>query len=124
METRETVANYRLTKWAKIIQECRESGLSVKDYCKTAEFHENTYFYWQKKIREAISTGTFPLIEKETKITKAIVPQGWALCETNTKKEAEKEALQIEIGKSRVIVTADVDQSLLTKVCRVLVEIC
>ena len=29
-----------------------ESGLSVRAYCKSAGFHENTYYYWQKRLRE------------------------------------------------------------------------
>ena len=68
MDTRKITTDYRLAKWVKIIQECRESGLSVKKYCETAEFHENTYFYWQKKIREAINNGTFSPLNAETGI--------------------------------------------------------
>jgi len=33
-----------------------ESGLSVKEYCANAGFHENKYYYWQKKLREGTCT--------------------------------------------------------------------
>ena len=53
MNTRTIAAEYRLQHWARIIQECKGSGLSIRAYCKNAGFHENRFFYWQKKLREA-----------------------------------------------------------------------
>jgi hypothetical protein len=53
MNTREIAEEYRLSHWARIMQERQESGLSIKAFCRKAGFHENRYFYWQKRIREA-----------------------------------------------------------------------
>jgi hypothetical protein len=53
MNTREIAEEYRLSHWAGIMQERKESGLSVRAFCKNAGFHENNYFYWQRKLREA-----------------------------------------------------------------------
>ena len=53
MNTRAIAAEYRLQQWAGIMQDCKESGLSIKAYCENAGIHQNTYFYWQKKLREA-----------------------------------------------------------------------
>jgi hypothetical protein len=53
MNTRETAAEYRLAHWAQIMRERGESGLSIKAYCANAGYHENAYFYWQRKLREA-----------------------------------------------------------------------
>ena len=53
MNTGEIAAEYRLSHWARIMKERKESGLSIKAYCKDAGFHENSYFYWQRKLREA-----------------------------------------------------------------------
>lgn len=52
MNTRQIAAEYRLAHWAGIIRERVESGLSIKAFCEKAGFHENIYFYWQKKLRE------------------------------------------------------------------------
>jgi len=52
MNTKDYTAEYRLTHWARIMRERKESGLSVRAYCEQAGFHENTYFYWQKRLRE------------------------------------------------------------------------
>ena len=53
MNTREIASEYRLAHWAQIMQDRVASGLSVRAYCKQAGFHENNYFYWQRKLREA-----------------------------------------------------------------------
>lgn len=53
MNTRAIAAEYRLAHWAQIMRERSESRLSIKAFCMNSGIHENTYFYWQKKLREA-----------------------------------------------------------------------
>jgi len=53
MNTNEITAEFRMSYWAGIMRERSESGLSIKAYCANAGIHENTYFYWQKKLRES-----------------------------------------------------------------------
>ena len=53
MNTREIAVEYRLSHWAGIMRERKESGLSVKAFCEKAGFHENIYYYWQRRLREA-----------------------------------------------------------------------
>ena len=53
MDTKQVAAELRLTHWSRIMKERSESGLSVKAYCEKEGFHQNIYYYWQRKIREA-----------------------------------------------------------------------
>ncbi len=46
--------NISLRKWALEIKECQESGLSIKEWCKTRNMHYATYFKHQKSVREAM----------------------------------------------------------------------
>lgn len=55
MNTRDIAAEYRLAHWAQIMRERNESRLSIKAFCVKIGIHENTYFYWQRKLREAAS---------------------------------------------------------------------
>ena len=71
MNTRNIAEEYRLSHWVKIMQERRESGLSVRAYCKEAGFHENSYFYWQRKLREATCMD---LIQNEKETTNLVTP--------------------------------------------------
>ena len=52
MNTREIAAEYRLSHWERVMRERQESGLSIRAFCKNAGFHENVYYYWQRKLRE------------------------------------------------------------------------
>jgi len=79
MNTNDIAAEYRLAHWAGIMREREESGLSIKQYCKNAGYHENRYFYWQKKLREAAceelanvqgnATGLIPVGFAEVKLS-------------------------------------------------------
>ena len=40
----------KLSLWAERISACRNSGLSVKTWCKDNSVCEQTYYKWQKKI--------------------------------------------------------------------------
>ena len=74
MDTKEMTTD-RMAYWAQVMHDRKESGLSIKAYCEAAGFHENRYFYWQRKLRESACS------QIETTAgdpEKAIVPQGWA----------------------------------------------
>ena len=53
VNTREVAAEYRLSQWAQIMQERNKSELSIRAYCKQIGICENTYFYWQRRLRKA-----------------------------------------------------------------------
>ena len=44
MNTNDIAVEYRLSHWAGIMRKREESGLSSKEFCKNARFHENRYF--------------------------------------------------------------------------------
>ena len=53
MNTREIAVEYRLSHWAELIKGRGECGLTVRAYCESLGIHENSYYYWLKKLREA-----------------------------------------------------------------------
>ena len=116
---------YRLFHWAKVIQERQESGQNIKSYCASAGLHPNTYYYWQRKVREASYQELASKPQSKTNVASRNglpVPSGWALCEAE-KVSKDSKTLTIEIGGCRVLADADVDTELLLKVCRVLVSL-
>jgi len=52
MKPRAVAKKFKLAHWTGVIRDCQESGLSIKAFCESAGFHENRYYYWQKKLRE------------------------------------------------------------------------
>ena len=124
VNTREIAAEYRLSHWAQIMQERTQSGLSIRAFCREAGISNNTYFYWQKKLRSAACAELAAVAQAGTLDSgKALTPSGWAMCGTTTDM-SEKKTLTVEIGNCRILVEQNSDLELLTKVCRTLRSVC
>jgi len=129
VNTREIAAEYRLSHWAQIMQERANSGLNIKAFCKQIGICQNTYFYWQRRLRIA-ACETFPVLDQKAKAEpmsdeKSLIPSGWALCEPAKPETSAgtEQTIPIEIGACRVMVGADTNPELLSKVCKVLMAL-
>ena len=119
--TREITAEYRLSHWAQVMAKRTQSGLSIKRYCKENGICSNTYFYWQRKLREA---AVKELALEPVKTTMP-VPSGWTQVSTaDNVQNTESTGVTIEIGKCRITANEATDTELLAKVCKALVNIC
>jgi putative transposase len=114
MNTREIAGEYRLAHWTEVMRERADRGISIRAYCEEAGIHENTYFYWQRKLREAACTEIKTATEG-----KSLMPNGWtSLCVRE--ESAKAQGLTVEVGGCRITVSANTDPELLAKVCRTL----
>ena len=103
MNTRKIAVEYRMSHWAGIMQQRAESGLSVKAFCEREGFHENIYYYWQRKLRDAASEQ---LAEIESdKMRTGLVPTGFtevrlqeATVNTTQSRYTEQGALHFDIA--------------------------
>ena len=51
--------DFKTKQWMQRIKECRESGLSVRKWCRQNNLCEQTYYNWLKKLRTlAVESGT------------------------------------------------------------------
>ena len=57
MKAREATKEYRLSEWASILQDRKESRVNIREYCKGAGIPEHQYYYWQRKLRETACEG-------------------------------------------------------------------
>jgi putative transposase len=69
MKTRELTAGYRLSQWAKVIQERIESGERVEEFCLRKGIGKHKYYYWQQKLRKAAGEQLAKLESKPTDIS-------------------------------------------------------
>jgi transposase-like protein len=144
MNTTTLAAEYRLQQWAVVIKDCKESGLSIRKYCKNAGIHENTYYYWQKKLRETIYKE---ITTEQSKITgllflnrneelnqrqelrehENLTPAKWARVDTNNLSSAETgktNSIKISRDGWTVTIESNVDTHLLTETLRAVSRAC
>ena len=50
----ETMKNLTLEEFKRIHEEWKSTGLSIRDYCHNTGFEESKFYYWRKKLTEAI----------------------------------------------------------------------
>jgi hypothetical protein len=131
MDTRKVAKAYRLSHWAGILRDRGTRGESIKGYCERIGIHENTYYYWQRKLREA----AFESIKEETQVGpsnpgESLVPSGWAVCAVpecpsgNGSRASEETGVHIQIGQCAVKATSGTNMETLAQVCKVLVSLC
>ena len=51
---------YRAQNWAMVIQECSNSGLSNREFCRQRGISEKTYYYWLRKLRSQMAETVAP----------------------------------------------------------------
>ena len=51
---------YRAQQWAALIQECKSSGMTNKDFCIQRGISEKSFYYWQRKFREQVVEAATP----------------------------------------------------------------
>ena len=51
---------YRAQNWAMLIQECNNSGLSNREFCRQRGISEKTYYYWLRKLRTQMAEVAGP----------------------------------------------------------------
>ena len=49
-----TIATHegKLALWTARIQECHDSGMSVKNWCQSQGISDKTYYYWFRKLKQ------------------------------------------------------------------------
>ena len=80
MDSRKIITEYRLNYWSQFIRDCKDSGLSIKAFCDRAGVLTNTYYYWQKKLRdEACQQLVAMTSQKQSDSSQYLpAPQGFA----------------------------------------------
>ena len=64
IDAREIATGYRLSQWSQALQERKVSGESIKAFCQRKGVSRNTYFYWQRKLRESICQELKPVVRR------------------------------------------------------------
>ena len=57
MKISEVKQEYQLQEWSGVLRQRKESGLSVKEWCREQGLAEHIYYYRLRKLRQAACTA-------------------------------------------------------------------
>ena len=116
-DTQKIAAQFRLSGWGEAVKERIASGQSISTFCEERGISKTTYYYRQKKVREAACVQ----MAKVQKGSEALVPKGWMPLTDIAVESAEgSNTLVIEVSGCRISVNGNTDTEFLVKVCRAL----
>ena len=116
MDTQKIAKRFRLSEWSEAVKERIARGQSVDAFCEAKNISKATYYYRQKKVREAACAELAAAQIGEG----AITPAGWTQLTEAETVTANEGVLAIEINGCHIQANAQTDPKLLEKVCRVL----
>ena len=105
LTTQAVTREVRLRQWREIIHARQESGLTVKDYCESHGITKDSYYYWQRLVREAAITEAGPMFAE-------------LLPERQEKREEFLPELTVRIGEAVISVNRDTPEILLQRAIR------
>jgi putative transposase len=115
-DTQKIVTQMRLSGWSEAVKERLASGQTVTEFCEAKGISQTTYYYRQKKVREAACAEIMRAQNHEGKI----VPNGWMRLVDSEPETVAASALTIEVGGFHIAVNSETDMELLAKVCRMM----
>ena len=107
MKPREVASKFKAAHWASIIRDCQDSGLSVRAFCESAGFHENRYYYWQKKFREMACEELSLLEPTSLSVAKPVFAEVKLPTHASAERPEYSLANHVSIESSGVRITAD-----------------
>jgi hypothetical protein len=123
MGIKEMAQRVRLEHWSGVMQARNASGQSVRRWCMENGISEKTYYYWQRKLREAICERMEEYgVAKQAGVDKP----GFAevkLIEPPIQKESSVQGeLRIEIGAIKLSASSDYPPEQVAEIIRLLVR--
>jgi len=115
-DTQEIVTQLRLSGWSEAVKERLAGGQTVSAFCEEKGISKTTYYYRQKKVRDAACTELMRAQNREDRT----VPSGWTRLADSEPVTAAENALTIEAGGFHLTVNGETDMELLAKVCRMM----
>lgn len=114
MDTRQVAHEVRRQQWSVVMRERRESGLTIRDFCRERGINEKTFYYWQRKLRESVCENL--AVRQETAM--APVP---SFAEVRMLAESPgKDAIRVRLGDAEVEIGGDVSPVAIEAVLRTL----
>lgn len=114
MDTRQVAHEVHRQQWAMVMKERRESGQTIREYCRGHGIKEKTFYYWQRRLREAVCENL--ALRQETAIAPA---PSFAELKMPVENPC-KDVIRVRLGDAEVEIGGDVSPTAIEAVLRAL----
>ncbi len=114
MEAMTAKRRYNLQTWGAIISECKNSGMTIKDWCSENSIQSSRFYYWQKQLRVELSSS-LELSQPEHLSTNFVEVK-----ERLTSGSTTKPDMVLAMGEIRLEINNSVSPSILGEVLKVI----
>ena len=112
-----TTHEVRLIQWQEIIQAQLASGQNKREWCRENGISEKQFFYWQRRVRkELYESQVGGLVSVTQESAKSLVEVPLASASSNTVANGFNPEAVIAIGNVTVGITANISESLLMSI--------
>lgn len=118
MDIQKTKHQINLEKWRMLVYECRNSGQTIKAWCKERQIVEGTYYRWQKRVWESAVSNQSAPISSGTEITFAEYHRPASIA------TGAPSALTIQIGHMKLEIQNGADSETIENTIRALQKLC
>lgn len=113
MNAKELKHQHNLQIWTQTVHECKNSGMTVKEWCIENGVNEKRFYYWQRRVREEVLA---PIVTfKEDSSTFIQIPTSAPMTPT-----AFQPDMVLNYGNLRVELKNSVSSKLLVEVLQVI----
>ena len=117
--TKTTAAELRMQMWTARIQECKNSGKTIREWCKENGIAEKTYYYWHKKVSDRICTAV--VREKDNYFPTNLMGnnvENHRFIEVKPIKYEHGSPVTMYIGETRITVDSDISDEFLMRLMK------
>jgi putative transposase len=113
----------RLGYWADLLRQRRESGKTIRSFCRENGINEKTWYYWQRRLREA--AGERMLAQSgDSAPDVPMFAELPMLPEPASASGSTNAAIRIQLGRAVVEFQNGADKNLAASILRALLKQC
>ena len=124
MDVQRVTHGIRLRQWTIIVKECQGSGKTIKRWCEEQGVSSKSYYYWQRKIREAACQELSAYHEQVQIAAPTIAGRVFAELKIPEEKKAAGAVVTIRLNNATVEIHNGAEAAVIESALRVLKSIC